>query len=501
MAFGFRKLVDTFLGATKPAQATPSFAANDPRWPDTGLHKTAVETVSPETVISEARKPSLSQRIRTVGANLQESVKKDWRWMAGNAAIAFAAKSLLIGSTGGIGAVIAGGIAISGLTSATVAYAKDRYRSLKTEAHNQQERGIIRPQRSFFKAAIEESSAFARHASGGAFWKKALTTSVWSAIGAGIGFGAHELLTEAPVSAPPVPAQTPDANSGVSGRISQGTIAPTPATEVPVPVPEPLTVMGHVREVLKNLPHVAPRVQELVDRIAEGNDQAAQARKDLAVLFYNQKAGLPMTDDVKQIGRDLFEEAAFYGNKQAARDLLWIEGKASPVYDPAVAAQKTAEKVAKAMADAAAPPAAPDIVPDTAPDSVATPDTVPPAPQPLETDIAKLAVQDPQVADALANQPDAKIAMACGTPIPKEIPPATPGEPLVLGNTNCAQAAEDMKPGDIVHLTDTTSGVSQTFQYAATDGAGTKTMKFGMDMLQQFVRDRLSFAGKAPAIQ
>jgi hypothetical protein len=486
MAFGFRRLVDAFRGTAPPSQSPAAFAANDPRYgPDT------VKAPQAAPAISQDNKPSLLERARSVGISLQESVKKDWRWMAGNAAIAFAAKSLLIGSTGGIGAVIAGGIAISGLTSATVSYVKDRTREIKAEKEQQ---GALRQERGFLKAAKEELTAFGRHAAGGSFWKKALTTSLWSAIGAGIGFGAHEILADAAApTAPSLPEKVPVAATPAPQEI-------TPTAEIPAPTaPEPLTVMDQVREVLKTLPVVPSRVQDLVDKIAEGKDFNGQARKDLAVLFYNQKAGLPMTPDVKDLGRGLFEEASLAGNQQAARDLLWIDGKAAPVYDPAATAtQDIATPAAQAPAPVAAESGA---LAYPAAEAAAPPQEVqqPIAPPTPEQRLAALAQTDKAVQDALQNAPTAKLAMECGAPIPKELPKLESGQPLVLGTTTCTEYAEDIAPGDVVRHTNTATGLTETFQYAAPDGRSEKTANFAAATLQGFVQKHLSFLGFAPA--
>ncbi len=278
-------------------------------------------------------KPSLWARAKAVSQNLVSSVKKDWRWMGASAGVGLAAKVLTAAVVVPNAALLAGAAA-GVLAVNTVRYIKDR----TAEQSAVQENATLLHQRTWGKAAAEETGLYARHLLSKQFWARNLVGGTISAatfglfsLGEAVSDTVQEAFFTPQASAPELPAaQAPLPKAPVN-----------PVSEAPAPAitnhPDTTTV-GPVEEV----DHL-PAAKELINRSASASKAAqatylraeagnAQAVKDLAYYFQNGKAGLPVDKD---LARALFEQAALDGNEQALADLRWMDGHGAPLYNPA----------------------------------------------------------------------------------------------------------------------------------------------------------------------
>lgn len=272
-------------------------------------------------------KPSIWARAKAVSQNLVSSVKKDWKWMGASAGVGLAAKVLTAVVVVPNAALLAGAAA-GVLAVNTVRYIKDR----TDERSNIQENATFLHQRTWGKAATEETALYARHLLSKQFWTRNLVGGTISAatfglfsLGEAVSDTVQEAFFTPQASAPQLPA-APQAPLVSEAAAPAPAITDQPDTTTVVPVEE-VDHLPTAKEIINGSGSKAAQATYL--RAEAGN---AQAIKDLAYYFQNGKAGLPVDKD---LARALFEQAALDGNKQALADLRWMDGHGAPLYNPA----------------------------------------------------------------------------------------------------------------------------------------------------------------------
>lgn len=453
------------------------------------LHPAGTEENTPEAI-----KPSLWARAKAVGRNLTESVRKDWHWMGASAGVGLAAKALTAAVVVPNAALLAGAAA-GVLAVNTLRYIKER------TAERSAIHAIATPlhQRTWGQAATEEASLYARHLVSKKFWARNLVGGTISAATFGLlslgevaadsikdAFFAPDTEGALPQPAPIAPAQTIVPEAPVSTPPSVvAAEAPSTSLDAPPIQVEAVDPLQKVKE-LMNSSAASPSkaAQATLLRAEAGN---AQAVKDLAFYVQNGKAGLPVDKD---LARALFEQAALDGNKQAWSDLMWMEGRGAPTYDPAA-------KVASSASPhhASAGHHAPATGHNTAPSSVATPAPIagsaaisPSGEGPLSTipeetrraALASVGIAPPQGEN---NLPVGRLAAECRPTVTS----SSGGHASMLAN--CREFFNKIATGDLVrHIAP--NGTTGEFVYAGEAEASTKD--FRQRTLGVFISEKLS---------
>lgn len=296
---------------------------------------------------SSTPKRGLWSRVQAVRGNLAQAVKKDWKWMLFNASAGVCVNAVAAAVVAPNAAFLVAGAA-GVLTANTLRYAKER---VAERAAASQERGSSLS-RTWTQAVREELGLYGSHFFSGKFWSRNLVGGALS----GASFGVLSLGAEVanfikdafPAAGAPsfeVSVQKAEFSAPVEARLEVPTGgaegADPAAASLAQPALAPADALQQFRGSVSGR-RLSPHVAALLHRAGNGN---AQAIKDLAVYLYNGKYGLPVDADA---ARGLFEMAAKAGNRQAVRDLAWLNGGGFSVSDSTVKAVNAAGKAVNA---------------------------------------------------------------------------------------------------------------------------------------------------------
>lgn len=456
-----------------------AFALNFNSFSGRAFYQPPADESTPEEATN---KPSIWARAKAVSQNLVSSVKKDWKWMGASAGVGLAAKVLTAAVVVPNAALLAGAAA-GVLAVNTVRYIKDR----TAERSNIQENATFLHQRTWGKAATEETALYARHLLSKQFWTRNLVGGTISAatfglfsLGEAVSDTVQEAFFTPQASAPQLPAapQAPLPEAPVSPVSEAAAPAPAitdhPDTTTVVPVEE-VDHLPTAKEIINGSGSKAAQATYL--RAEAGN---AQAIKDLAYYFQNGKAGLPVDKD---LARALFEQAALGGNEQALADLQWMDGHGAPLYNPAA-------KVASGAANhvAAAGQASTPSLPVAAHQPVAD---VALSPQ-NEVPFSRISEETRRAALASVGEgsPQTEIGLPAGRLAAECRPTVTSsanGHTSMLAN--CREFFNTMVRGDSVrHIAP--NGTTENFVYGG--AAEASTADFRRRTLGAFIGDKLS---------
>ncbi|MBP9868726.1 MAG: hypothetical protein KBC88_07350, partial [Alphaproteobacteria bacterium] len=214
-------------------------------------------------------KPSLWARAKAVSQNLVSSVKKDWKWMGASAGVGLAAKVLTAVVVVPNAALLAGAAA-GVLAVNTVRYVKDR----TAERSAIQENATLLHQRTWGKAAAEETGLYARHLLSKQFWTRNLVGGTISAatfglfsLGEAVSDTVQEAFFTPQASAPELPtAQTP---------LPEAPVKPISEAPAPAITDQPDTSTVEPVEEIEGIDHL-PTAKELIKNSGSAS-KAAQA--------------------------------------------------------------------------------------------------------------------------------------------------------------------------------------------------------------------------------